>query len=188
MDEKKILERLKREDHSAFRQLFDAYYDALILFANHLLNNAEAAEDVVQDCFVDFWINRRFEHLDAGIDKYLFQCVKHADLNDLRGCRRREQRHAYMIQEMKEEEEATETSNEKLEILYAAIRQLPEERRKIFTLICLEGKKYQEVADLLQISVNTVKTQMGRSFQFLRKKLGNHKFYLLLFWRLNKIM
>lgn len=187
MDEKKILERLKQEDRLAFRQLFDAYYDALILFANHLLNDTEAAEDVVQDCFVDFWINRRFDNLDAGIGKYLFQCVKHAALNDLRGYRRREKRHASIMQELKVEEEVSENSDEKLEILYAAIRQLPEERRKIFTLICLEGKKYQEVADLLQISVNTVKTQMGRSFQFLRKKLGNHKFYLLLFWRLNKM-
>ena len=46
-----------------------------------------------------------------------------------------------------------------------------------------EGKKYQEVADMLQISINTVKTQMGRSFQFLRKILGNHRFLILLFWR-----
>ena len=174
MDEKRILESLKKEDRSAFRELFDAYYDALILFANHLLNNAEAAEDVVQDCFVDFWISRRFEHLDGGIGKYLFQSVKHAALNDLRGCRRREKRHASLQQEISEEE---------LEVLYAAIRQLPEERRKIFTLICLEGKKYQEVADMLQISINTVKTQMGRSFQFLRKMLGNHRFLILLFWR-----
>ena len=89
MDEEKILECLKREERSAFRQLFDLYYDPLILFANHLLNNAEAAEDVVQDCFVDFWVNRRFEHMDTGIGKYLFQCVKHAALNDLRGSRRR---------------------------------------------------------------------------------------------------
>lgn len=183
MDEKRILESLKKEDRSAFRELFDAYYDALILFANHLLNNAEAAEDVVQDCFVDFWISRRFEHLDSGIGKYLFQSVKHAALNDLRGCRRREKRHASLQQEISEEEEATETYNEELEVLYAAIRQLPEERRKIFTLICLEGKKYQEVADMLQISINTVKTQMGRSFQFLRKMLGNHRFLILLFWR-----
>ena len=183
MDEKRILESLKKEDRSAFRELFDAYYDALILFANHLLNNAEAAEDVVQDCFVDFWISRRFEHLDGGIGKYLFQSVKHAALNDLRGCRRREKRHASLQQEISEEEEATETYNEELEVLYAAIRQLPEERRKIFTLICLEGKKYKEVADMLQISINTVKTQMGRSFQFLRKMLGNHRFLILLFWR-----
>lgn len=183
MDEKRILESLKREDRSAFRELFDAYYDALILFANHLLNNAEAAEDVVQDCFVDFWVSRRFEHLDSGIGKYLFQSVKHAALNNLRGYRRREKHHASMQQEMKEEAETAETYNEELEILYAAIRQLPEERRKIFTLICLEGKKYQEVADMLQISINTVKTQMGRSFQFLRQTLGNRKFLVLILWR-----
>lgn len=183
MDEEKILECLKREERSAFRQLFDLYYDPLILFTNHLLNNAEAAEDVVQDCFVDFWINRRFEHMDTGIGKYLFQGVKHAALNDLRGSRRREKRHASLIQEMEDEQEATETSDEKFEILYTAIRQFPEERRKIFILICLEGKKYREVADLLHISVNTVKTQMGRSFQFLREKLGHYRFYLLLFWR-----
>ena len=167
----------------ATQVLIERYQKHLYAIAFNICRNQQDAEDVVQDCFVDFWISRRFEHLDGGIGKYLFQSVKHAALNDLRGCRRREKRHASLQQEISEEEEATETYNEELEVLYAAIRQLPEERRKIFTLICLEGKKYQEVADMLQISINTVKTQMGRSFQFLRKILGNHRFLILLFWR-----
>ena len=47
-------------------------------------------------------------------------------------------------------------------------------------MVCLEGRKYQEVADLLGISVNTVRTQMGRAFQFLRVALDKRRFSMFL--------
>ena len=65
------------------------------------------------------------------------------------------------------------------EVLYKALNELPEERRKIFLMICLEGMKYQEVAEKLHISINTVKKQMGRSFKFLREKLQKNIFITL---------
>lgn len=184
MDEEKILVDLKQGKEAAFREFFETYYEVLVLFANHLLNDPEAAEDVVQDCFVDFWQGRRFEHITTGIDKYIFQAVKHAALNDLRGSQRRTKRHMLAMQYLLQDGEEDGEKEEEWLFLYVAINRLPEERRRIFLMICLEGNKYQEVADLLQISVNTVKTQMGRAFQFLRETLKGHKsFVLLLFLR-----
>lgn len=54
-------------------------------------------------------------------------------------------------------------------------------------MVCLEGRKYQEVADLLGISVNTVRTQMGRAFQFLRVALDKRRFSMFLLIVLERI-
>lgn len=186
MRDDEILNGLKEGRPAIFRQLFDIYYDELVLFANHLLNDPQAAEDVVQDCLVDFWVNKRFQILTGGLNKYLFQSVKHAALNYLRGSRRREQRHKQATRDGLFSNDRTEMEEEEIEILYAAIHQLPEERKKIFMMVCLEGKKYQEVADILNISINTVKTQMGRAFQYLRSKLKGREFSLFLLMLLEK--
>ena len=67
-----------------------------------------------------------------------------------------------------------------MEAIYVAINQLPEARRKIFTMIYLDGMKYQEVADKLSISINTVKKQMGRAFKTLRENLQGLSFTAIL--------
>lgn len=186
-----ILSALKKQEKDAFKIFFLEYYDVLVLFATGILKDVNEAEDIVQACFLNIWENHKYEHLTDGLDRYMFRSVKNAALNDLRGLQRRELRHEKamaeyeFIKEIQKEEEPFNT-----EILYAAINQLPPERRRIFMLICAQGMKYQEVADQLKISINTVRTQMGRSVKFLREKLKNQSFSILLFFRLklkNKI-
>ncbi len=178
-----ILSLFKTNEEEAFKLLFETYHDTLLLYANQMLDDPEAAKDVVQNCFVDFWIHRRFASLPNGLEQYIFQSVKHATLNHLRGEKRRKK---YYI--AAEEDENNAINSEEVswndEALYKALNELPDERRKIFLMICLEGMKYQEVAEKLQISINTVKKQMGRSFKFLREKLQKNIFItLLLLWR-----
>lgn len=188
MDRDDILILMKEGKECAFRYLFEIYYETLVMFANYWLNDPEAAEDTVQECFVDFWVNKRFENLSSGLDKYIFASVKHAALNYLRGNRRREERHAVVAGNWKEDGgEVAELNEEEIEYLYMTINRLPEERRRIFMMVCLEGRNYQEVADLLGISVNTVRTQMGRAFQFLRVALDKRKFSMFLLIVLERI-
>ena len=187
MDRDDILTLMKEGQEKAFRSLFDNYYDTLVMFANYWLNDPEAAEDTVQECFVDFWVNKRFENLSSGLDKYIFASVKHAALNCIRSNRRREERHAVVAGNWREEGENVGLNEEEIEYLYMTINRLPEERRKIFMMVCLEGRKYQEVADLLGISVNTVRTQMGRAFQFLRVALDKRRFSMFLLFVLGRM-
>lgn len=179
-----ILAALKKGEKSAFQAFFSEYYEVLVLFATGILKDVDAAEDVVQDCFVNVWENRHFEKLSNGLDRYMFHLVKNAALNDLRGTQRRELRHEKVMAEMAlENENGGEGKLHEMEILYAAINQLPLERRRVFMMICAEGMKYQDVADTLGVSINTVRTQMGRSMKFLREKLKDQVFTsLLCFW------
>ena len=80
--------------------------------------------------------------------------------------------------------EVSDENSELIEKLYLAIETLPEERKRVLHMVCMEGMKYQEVADCLGISINTVKTQMGRAFQFLRRALGaDDALILVLFFK-----
>ena len=100
----------------------------------------------------------------------------------LRNTRRREDKHEQIREELYSE--TPREDSELIEKLYLAIETLPEERKRILHMVCIEGMKYQEVADRLGVSINTVKTQMGRSFQFLRKELKmNDELILMLFFK-----
>lgn len=178
-----ILVALKKGEKSAFKAFFSEYYDVLVLFATGILKNVDTAEDVVQDCFVNVWENRHFERLTDGLDRYMFHLVKNAALNELRGAQRRELRHEKVMAEMPLNTEVEDGYGEQdeMEALYTAINQLPPDRRRVFMMISAEGMKYQDVADALGISINTVRTQMGRSLKFLRESLKGQLFTSLLF-------
>lgn len=180
-ESEQILSMLKSGKKDAFQVFFDAYYETLLLFSNHLLDDVEGAKDVVQECFVDFWVNRRFDTLNNGLGRYMFHIVKNASLNHIRNRKRLQRKHTAAAVEMIPCVERTiEDEAKEIEILYRAINALPEDRRKIFLLICVDGMKYQEVADHLHISINTVKQQMKRAFQSLRESLKGYRFPALL--------
>ena len=183
-----ILAALKNGEEKAFKIFFSEYHDVLVLYATNILKDVDAAEDVVQDCYMNVWENSLYNNLSDGLDKYMFHLVKNAALNELRGSKRREVRHEKMMAEMPVVEMMKEDEQTEIDILYTTINQLPPERRRIFMMVCAEGKKYQEVADQLQISINTVRTQLMRSLKFLREKLKEQMFSILLFcWKKVKI-
>ena len=65
-------------------------------------------------------------------------------------------------------------SDELTELLDRAIDEMPEERRRVFILVRMENKTYQEAADMLHISVNTVKYHLKRAHAKLQDKLGSY--------------
>lgn len=73
--------------------------------------------------------------------------------------------------EMPEEQFAKTVQEELIRQLYVYIEDLPEERKKIL-LLSIEGHSGNEIADMLGISINTVKTQKSRGFKYLREKFG----------------
>ena len=171
-----------------YNRTVDHFSDGVYRFILKMCKSKEMAEDVVQDCYMNVWENSLYNNLSDGLDKYMFHLVKNAALNELRGSKRREVRHEKMMAEMPVVEMMKEDEQTEIDILYTTINQLPPERRRIFMMVCAEGKKYQEVADQLQISINTVRTQLMRSLKFLREKLKEQMFSILLFcWKKVKI-
>lgn len=75
-------------------------------------------------------------------------------------------------------DEAVLTNQDFYAELYRAIQKIPEQRRKILELAVFDSLSYKEIAARLNISVNTVKTQMGRAYQFLKEDLDPKNFQL----------
>ena len=167
----------KNPEEETFKTFFLKYHDVLVLYAASILKNVDAAEDVVLGCFVQAWESSLYKKLSDGLDKYMFHVVKNAALNELRDCKRRKTRHEKMMEGMPVAEIMHEDEQTEIDVLYFAINQLPPERRRIFMMVYAEGKKYKEVAEHLQISINTVRTQLSRSLKFLPRhgSVGHHQ-------------
>ena len=175
-----LLSLLKKGEMQAFHLLYETYYDSLLLYATQILHDPEAASDVVQERLIDLWENKRYNSIHSALNQYLYAAIKRAALNYLRDAQCRTRYHQKAISADLSEEN-TETEIQWDSMLYKAIDTLPEERRRIFKLIALDGLKYQEVADLLGLSINTIKKQMGRAFKHLRDNFEGQFHSILLF-------
>lgn len=182
-----ILDLLKKDESGAFRLLFDRYYDNLLLYCYHILKDLETAEDIVQDCFVSLWNSKRLNSFTGDLDRFIFKMVKNQSLLFLREYKKK---HNIQVSFSQESEtfhyDTTDESSREIELLYQTIDKLPEKCRKVFLMACLNDKTYQEIADELGTSINTVKTQMKAALKFLRENLREELFFTLLFFLIRK--
>lgn len=167
-----------------FKALFDELYDRLVYFATKLVNREEDAEDIVQDAFVQLW-NRMnsLENHQNVYKQYLYSTIRNSCLNHLRHTKVNDKYIAYTLaHDVDIEHGIVEDiiSAEVIAELQKAINELPDHFKLISELSYYEGKKNQEVADQLGISVNTLKKQKQRLINTLRVKISSIILFLLL--------
>lgn len=160
---------------SSAEKLFRAYYARLCHFAWQALGDRERAEDIVQDAFMSF-----LEHQDLvaqneiALKNYLYTSVRNACYNVGRHTKI-EERYFQLNPAVTIEESAiindiihSEVMNE----VYAIITSMPQGCQRVFRLGYLEGWSNSEIAEKLQVSINTVKTQKQRGLKILKTKLN----------------
>lgn len=186
-DSANILYLLKKDENRAFCLLFEKYYDNLLLYCYHILNDLEAAEDIVQDCFFCLWHNKRLHSFTGNLDRFIFTMVKNRSFLFLKEKKKRYNIESSFSQEEERfPDETSEKEQEKIELLYNTIDKLPQKCRKVFLMACLNDKSYQEIADELDTSINTVKTQMKTALKFLRKNLQEETFLTILLFLIKR--
>jgi len=167
-----------RED---FDKVYVLYFSRMHRFAKEYVLTDEDAENIVQDIFMQLWEKRDVLNVQINLASYLFSLVKNRCLDYLR--------HKVVVEEYQKELSLKLVALEQLDynlsseddierIITNAVDKLPERCREIFMKSRLEGKKYKEIAEELNISVNTVETQMSIALKKLRVEL---KDYLPLF-------
>jgi RNA polymerase sigma-70 factor (ECF subfamily) len=168
-----IIKEIKDGNEQCFKNLFETYYSDLVVFAFGILQDRECAEDIVQNFFVNFWCKRKSLKIESSFEGYFYRSVRNACLNQIRNRKNRELKIKEMALDTTviQYDESDKDEHSDLNALYKAISLLPDQRRKIFMLCCFDNIKYHDVAKLLNISVNTVRTQMGRAYKSLRKHL-----------------
>lgn len=180
--DKQLWDKIKGNDIKAFEQVFDKYYGVLCSYSNRLIKDEETARETVSDIFLKLWQKREQIEITQGLKPYLFRCVYNSSIDYL-DATKLTRLHIKVEISDKIKELIVEDGNYILDKLnyeevesdvWKAINQLPPQCRNIFCLSRFNLFTYNEISEKLNISVNTVKTQICRALDSLRKNLKNY--------------
>jgi len=173
IEDKILFNEIKNRNLKVYEALFSNYYPQLVKFAEAYLFDKQECEDIVQNLFIYFWENAEKIDLDLSVKAYLFQSVKNRCLNHLRDLQIRDRHNLLYLEGLLNLEDYSELQDpEIINQINAAIEQLPPQMSGIVKLRYLDGKKLMEIAQINQITENTVKTQLMRAKGKLRKLLA----------------
>jgi RNA polymerase sigma-70 factor (ECF subfamily) len=151
-------------DQRKFSQLMELTSEELLWFAIGFLKNKEIAEEIVSDVFVNIWNNRADLEKIINLKSYLFICVRNGCLSHLRKVKNEKIISIESVNEYSflpvEGPEDSLIEKEIIEQIYAAIETLPCKCKLAFTLAKINGLKYREIAEVLEISEKTVNNHL----------------------------
>jgi len=167
---------LKDSDNGAFTELFDRYWQKLLLVAGNKLDNLGEAQELVQDIFLDIWQRRKELSITGagGIKVYLAVAVKYRVINVL-AKRHRTERYARELRAhstpMDHSLEEWLSFEELKHRLAALVAELPEKRRIVYQLSREEGYTRKEIAQSLNITEKTVESHLTRALHSIKSGL-----------------
>lgn len=168
-NEEVLLQKVKAGDEYAFELVFKNYYPHLVLLAQKYLGDRDLSESIVQSVFVNMWEKREITDI-RSLRGFLVVAVRNRCTNELK--------HQQVVREYENANSngaegvwLTFNENIYLQQINKVIDELPEQRRKIFKMSRMDGLKYREIADKLNISPKTVEAQMGKALKYLREQL-----------------
>ncbi len=178
--ENEFILRIKSGDSTAFEEFFFTHCQPLIRFAHRFINDVTLAEDIIQDVFLKIWSNRQQLNPRLNIKSYLYVAVKNKALKQLRHQqirRKVDEKLQFSLPRIPTPEEIFDTGEIESTVLQA-MEELPDKCRLIFSMNRFDRLTYSEIAEILDLSVKTIETQMGRALFYLRKRL-NHVLQLM---------
>ena len=146
---------------STFEDLFKSYFQDLMRFVCSYVNDEEVAKDIVHDVFFALLRNKKRLDVSYSMKSYLFTLARNYALMN-------EREVSDLLENAGEELGVYE---ERLNRLNEKLAELPEKQREVLMKCFVEGRKYKDVADEMEISVNSLKTHISRGLKFLRNEL-----------------
>ena len=165
-------------EHSerAFRMIVNAYQDKVIRFISLFVHNDQECEELASDVFVSLWTNRQKLADVDDFDSYIFVMAKNRALNHLRkGKAGLIDLDSFQVDAFHNTDTTPESiyiSQEEVEILNAAINELPQKTKMAFHLVRENKMKYKDAAEILGVSIKTIEKQVAAAVAKLKERLG----------------
>ena len=175
-DELFLKQAIDENSDKGIELLYRRYFQPLCSHAIKYVGSRTVAEDLVSDVFYDFYRTKAYAAIDSSYRYYLFRAVRNRAFSHVKSNLRR----AELLDERYEgtyshsqSPEAISQFEELYQDVQNAVNSLPISRRRIYMMSRFEGRKYQEIADELEVSVKTVEVQLYRANRFIRTLLRN---------------
>jgi RNA polymerase sigma-70 factor (ECF subfamily) len=165
-----LFKEIKKGNSSAFKSLFDKYYEFLCHFSTTIQGDESLSEEVVSDVFVKLWISRDRIEIYSNLKSYLYQSTRNQTISYLRKLKNKP-----VDLEIDELFLADPNYAPDFELLEADVERnvneillrIPKKSRTVFMMHRLSNLKYKEIADLLGMSVKTVEKHMTTSIKII---------------------
>lgn len=172
-----IVLAISKKDTGTFQKFFEENFPRLVLFADKYLDNQDIAADIAQECFIRLWYSDIEFESEEKIRGFLYTTARNLSLNHIKHARvaglylkrETEQEEVFMYDNVMEEET--------YQLVHKAIDHLALQSKKII-LLSLQGYSNQEIADQMDVSVNTVRTLKQNAYRKLKGLLKEH-FYVV---------
>lgn len=164
----------KKGKHLVFQIIFEAYHKSLYHYVLGFVRKADEAEELVQEAFVNLFVSRSNLRDAAGIYPFLFTVTKRLMISGFRKKMVRMKYEEYFTNHWREDCWQTENhlKARELEVLLDdAIDELPERQKEIYTLSKFDELSYQDIADVLGLSKNTVKNHLIAASRRIKDKI-----------------
>ncbi len=176
--EKELVIRVQKGDRKAQYTMYKQYVDAMYHTALRIMNNTTDAQDVVQECFVKVFEKIHSYRGESTVGAWIKTIAINTAINALRKNKKNLEYSSDENLELKSKEEEEESSEQLYsnKTIHDAVLNLPNGCRAVLNLYLFEGYAHREVAEILNITESTSKTQYRRAKILLRDKLKSNKY------------
>lgn len=180
-----LINQLINGDENTFRQLVQDYQDKIFNTCISLVKNAEDADELTQDVFIEIFRSINKFRQDSKLSTWIYRIAVNKSLEHLRKMKRKKRFGMFSWFNKEDTELDPEIADfnhpgilaenqERAKILFKAIRNLPETQKVAFTLHKLEGLRYDQIAEVMQKTLSSVESLMHRAKTNLRKELYDY--------------
>jgi len=183
--ESNLIDRLRQGDSTAFREVVESSQGLVYNTALGIVQNPEDAEDVAQEVFIQLYESIHTFKGESKLSTWLYRITVSKAMDHLRK-KKRKKRFAFIQSLFGANEELIHDppdfvhpgvnldNKEKAKELFKAIEQLPSKQKVAFTLNRIEGLSYQEISDIMKLSIASVESLLHRARKNLRKTLETY--------------
>ena len=182
LNEWNLIERLKKGEEAAFKEIVESSQGLVYNTALGIVQSPEDAEDVTQEVFVQLYESIKSFKGESKLSTWLYRITVSKAMDHLRK-KKRKKRFAYVQSLFGANEQLVHDppdfvhpgvsldNKEKAKELFKAIDQLPAKQKIAFTLNRIEGLSYQEISEIMTLTVASVESLLHRARKNLRKNL-----------------
>ncbi|MEO6589335.1 MAG: sigma-70 family RNA polymerase sigma factor [Pyrinomonadaceae bacterium] len=186
LSDHQLIEATKQGDETAFAEIISRYRNPLTNFLYRMLNDYEEAVDLAQETFVRVYFAIERYHTDYAFSTYIYRIASNLAISEIRRRKRRKllsltgffsydgEDVDFHPPDKKPLADADLIESEEKRVIARAIATLPEKYRAPIVLRDIEGKTYDEIAEILELGLGTTKSRISRARGLLKEKLKHY--------------
>jgi RNA polymerase sigma-70 factor (ECF subfamily) len=183
LSDRELTALLHEGDERAFTEIYERYHSLLYIYAHKKLYNKQEAQDIIHEVLTTLWTRRFDFSMQTSLPSYLFTAVRNKAL-DLFSHKKVEARYLASLQNFIEDAgiqtDFLIRENDLKTLIEKEIQSLPPRMKEVFQLSRKNKLTHKEIANLMEISEQTVSTQIKKALRILRVRLGLIAYLMML--------